>query len=181
MSKNNKLIRLNDVRISFPSLFKPNDRYNSDKPKYEVTFMLDKTINTKEIETINTHINEILDDKKIKRPVPASFMICLKDGDLSDRNELKGHYYIRAKTGNPVPLVEKNKTPITDEKRFYGGCYVNAYIQVAHYDGKGKGITAYLQSVQFNRDGDRFGNSVHDISTAYDFDDTGPDLEEDLF
>jgi hypothetical protein len=181
MTENNKLIRLNDVRISFPSLVKPNDRYNSENPKYEVTFMLDKTIHTKEIKTIQEHIDAILDDKKIKRPVPASFMICLKDGDVSDRDEMKGHYFIRAKTGNPVPLVEKNKTPITDEKRFYGGCYVNAYIQVGHYDGKGKGITAYLLSVQFNREGERFGNSVHNVLTAYDFDDTVPDLEEDLF
>lgn len=181
-AKTNELIKLNNVRVSFPSLFHPRDWKNGKAPKYEVTFMLDKTIHVKEIKQIQDQINEILDEKKIKRPVPESFKVCLKDGDLSDREELQGHYYIVAKSLDKVPLLEKNpKIEVTDEKRFYGGCYVSAYIKVAPFHNTGKGITAYLKSVQFRKDGERFGNTEnHDASTAYDPVDSEDD-SEDLF
>jgi hypothetical protein len=181
-AKVNNLIKLNDVRLSFPSLFQPKDWKNDAKPRYEATFMLDKTIHANEIKLIQEQIDEILTNKKMKKPTPSSFLICLKDGDAGEREELKGHYYLCAKSNNRVPLLEKNpKIEVTDENRFYGGCYVSAYIQIVEYNKTGKGITAYLKSVQFRKDGERFGNSFHDISTAYDSVDTDEELEEDLF
>lgn len=181
-AKTNKLIKLNDVRVSFPSLFHKKDWKNGNELRYEATFMLDKTIHVKEIKEIQSQIDEILNEKKIKRPVPESFKICLRDGDLSDRDEYKGHYYIAAKSLDKVPLLEKNpKMEVTDEKRFYGGCYVSSYIQLAAYHNNGKGITAFLKSVQFRRDGERFGNiEIHDASSAYDPVDSEDD-SEDLF
>lgn len=179
-----ELVKLNNVRISFPSLFRPRDWKNGKDPKYEVTFMLDKTRHLKEINHIQDQIDEILTEKKIKRPVPESFKICLKDGDLSDREELAGHYYIIAKSLDKVPLLDKDpKIEVTDEKRFYGGCYVSAYIQLAPFHNTGKGITAYLKSVQFRKDGERFGSmGIHDVSTAYDpVEEDIPDDSEDLF
>lgn len=180
--KKNELIKLNNVRVSFPHLFHKKDWKNGTEPRYTATFMLDKTLHLKEIKQIQEKIDEILTEKKIKRPVPESFKICLKDGDLSEREELAGHYYIVAKSLDKVPLLEKDpKIEVTDEKRFYGGCYVSAYIQLAPYHNNGKGITAYLKSVQFRKDGERFGNiETHDPSTAYDPVD-GEDDSEDLF
>ncbi len=174
------LIKLNDVRLSFPALFQPKGPKGA-KPKYEATFLLDKTIHAKEIKTIQEQIDETLDRWKIKRPVPESFKLCFRDGDLNEREESKGNYTLIARSERMVPLLDKDaKTLITDERRFYGGCYVSAYIQIYEYNNTGKGITAFLKSVQFRKDGERFGG-IHDVFKAYDALDTDEELEEDLF
>lgn len=187
MIKKTKLVKLNDVKISFPYLFQKKDWKNGKDPKYEITFMLNKVTNATEIQEIQDFIEEVLNENKIKKPIPASFKVCLKDGDLNDRQEYKDHYTILAKSTQKVPLLEKNpKIEVTDEKRFYGGCYVSAYIKLSTYENNAKGITAYLQSVQFRKDGERLGD-VHDASNAYDsvdiddvLDETEPD-NDDIF
>lgn len=167
----NNLIRLNDVRLSYPSLFQPKVWPNAlTEPKYEATFILDKTIHVKEIDLINTRIDEILAEHKITRAKLKADHLCLKDGDLTDKPEYKGAFTIKAKSGRRFPIVNRDaKTPVTlEDNIFYGGCYVSAYIDLWNYTKPAMGVSANLKSIQFRKEGPSFDSSMHDITGAYE-------------
>jgi hypothetical protein len=82
-------------------------------------------------------------------------------------------------TNQPIDLTSANGL---DEARnlFYGGCYVNAKINLAAFETKEdgvtkRGVTTFLEALQFVRDGERFGGGS---ATAEGFDAVEP-VEED--
>ena len=73
-------------------------------------------------------------------------------------------------------VVNRNKAAITEEDGvIYSGCYVNVSLAAAGYTfGKvKKGVKAYLNGVQFVKDGERFGSDA-----LSDFDDLGGDEDD---
>jgi hypothetical protein len=97
------------------------------------------------------------------------------DEDLSDvliaavnRNE---------QNGMPVYQDRKGNKLTTNTGLFYGGCYVNAIIDVFGLMGKHTGLWATLGGLQFVRDGESFGGAIRLPDDAFEALDSG--TEED--
>lgn len=178
----NNLIKLNDVRLSYPALFRPKVwADSSNEPKYEATFILNKVTHGKEIQAIDARINELLAEHKISRSKIKADHLCLRDGDLTDKEEYQGAFTLKSSTGRKFPIVNRDaKTRVVEEDNLlYGGCYVSAYIDLRYYNNKSIGIAANLKSLQYRGPGEAFGGNEHDITDAYEPVEYEP--EEDLF
>lgn len=166
-------IKLNDVRLSYPSLFRktvhPKAGPNG-KLRYEATFILDKKEHAKEIEIIKSHINDLTTENKIPLNKIEKKFLCFKDGDDQDREEYKNKYTLIARSENKFPIVGKNgKTPIDEnDNLFYAGCYVSAYVSLYLWENASFGISANLLAIQFKKDGTPFGAAPFNIEGAFE-------------
>lgn len=151
-------IKLQNVRLSFPSLFQHAAFGGDTTGKYEATFVLDKKEHTTVIAQIEAEIMR-LQKEEIKAKV-SSDKLCLKDGDESGRDEFAGKMTIKASTKKRPLVIDRDKTPITeDDNKVYAGCYVNAIVSLwAQNNQWGKRVNAQLYGVQFARDGEPFGD-----------------------
>ncbi len=164
-------IKLNRVRLSYPSLFHVKVWDDSGKPgKYEATFILDKEKHQKEIDAINHQINLHFEKLKVSRNKVKADHICLKDGDLTDKEEYQNAYTIKATSLNRFPIVNKDGvTPVHEsDEVFYGGCYVSAYIDLWTYTKPNNGVACNLRAIQFVADGDTFSAPKFDISGKFE-------------
>lgn len=167
-------LKLGNVRLSFPSLFRTGTFGGKPTGKYEATFILDKVEHKDLIAQIKQQIESLCAESKIK--VPAD-KLCLRDGDESDRPEMAGKYSIKASTKKRPLVIDRNKSPITeDDNVIYAGCYVNAIVSLWSQNNQwGKRINAQLDGVQFVRDGEPFGDGGVDASAFDAFGDSDDD------
>jgi hypothetical protein len=166
------------TRLSFPSLFRTATFGEQDTGKYEATFILDKVAHAKEIEQIKGEIAKLMKDE-LKGKI-ASDKLCLKDGDESGRPEFEGTYTLKASTKKRPVVIGRDRAPLTeDDNIVYAGCYVNAIFSLwAQNNQYGKRINAQLDGVQFNCDGDPFGEGSISVDEFADFGDD--DFEDDI-
>ena len=170
----NIVIKLPRVRLSFPSLFQPTQFDEKAKAKYCATFILDKVEHAKEVKEIQKAVATLLSDNKVVKLSPDR--IALKDGDESEREEDHGKYLIKASSDKRVLVIDRDRTPLTDEdNRVYAGCYVNGIISLWYQNDPrhpewGKRINAALSGVQFAADGEPFaaGGASADDFDAFD-------------
>lgn len=184
LSSPSMTIKLKNVRLSFPSLFKAR-KFSDDSegdPKYSATFILNKTDNAKAITRIEEGIAAVLDEKygpgKYKL---TKFKVALRDGDEKPDTDGYGEevMFISANSKNRVPVVDRDLTPLSEEEgKPYAGCYVNCTIRLWVQDNKwGKRVNAALRAVQFLKDGEPFGEKPADATE--EFEDLGSEPEED--
>ena len=165
-------LKLTNVRISYPELFKAksNPNYPESVAKYSATFILDKVAHKEEIKQIDFIIDELCKENKSKREKIADKFMCFLDGDETNKEELQGKMYLKSSNKNRPKVVDKKRNPITAEDEIiYPGCFVYAHVSFWGYDG---GVSCNLDGVQFSKDGERFGGS----GKTLEFD----DLEEDF-
>jgi hypothetical protein len=151
-------IKLQSVRLSFPSLFQQAAFGGESTGKYEATFILDKKEHAQVISQIEAEIAR-LQKEEIKAKV-SSDKICLKDGDEMGRPEYEGKMTIKASTKKRPLVIDRDKAPITeDDNIVYAGCFVNAILTLWPQNNNfGKRVNAQLDGVQFVRDGEPFGD-----------------------
>lgn len=151
-------IKLQSVRLSFPSLFQQAAFGGESTGKYEATFILDKKEHAQVISQIEAEIAR-LQKEEIKAKV-SSDKICLKDGDEMGRPEYEGKMTIKASTKKRPLVIDRDKSPITeDDNIVYAGCFVNAILTLWPQNNNfGKRVNAQLDGVQFVRDGEPFGD-----------------------
>ena len=177
---NNVVIKLPRVRLSFPSLFQPTKFDENSKPKYCATFILDKVEHAATIKEMEKAIAKLLADNKVAKMSPDR--IALKDGDESDREENQGKYLIKASSDKRPLVIDKSKSPLTEEDSVvYAGGYVNAIISLWYQNDPkhpewGKKINGALSAVQWVADGEPFSSGG---ASADDFDAFGDD-EDDI-
>lgn len=158
-----RIIKLTNVRLSYPQLFEAKAGPDGGKPKFSASFLMDKVTNAAVIAAINKAIDFVVrEDAKGKRPVPK--MICLHDGSEKEGTDGYGAgvMFVSARSDQRPGVVgpKLERLEATDGKP-YAGCYVNATIRLWYQDNKfGKRVNAALRNVQFLRDGDPFGASV---------------------
>jgi len=196
-----RTIKLLNVRLSFPHIYKPQEQENDDgttRESFNSVFMVPKED--------NPHLKPILAAMKAGSAeakkkawggneeewprIPAS-MTCFKDGDNDDhfttpRAEYAGHYILSASSpGNRPPRVVTNRKGSDDrwidaepgkKNAPYAGCWVNAVVEVygQKKDPKRKmpnRINASFSVVQFLKDGEAFGNSGADPDDILNEDD----------
>lgn len=170
-------IKMQAVRLSFPSLFNTAKFGGEDTGKYEATFVLDKVEHDEVIAGIKAQIERLMKEE-LKGKVPSD-KLCLKDGDEMGRPEFEGKYTIKASTKKRPLVINRDKSPITESDNvIYAGCYVNAIVSLwAQNNNYGKRINAQLDGVQFCRDGEAFGDGAVSVN---EFDAFGSESDDDF-
>lgn len=171
-------IKLNNVRLSFPALFK-KAVFNGEETKYEATLLINKESQAELIKKIKDGIAEKIKND-LKGAKISADRICLKDGEDIPYDGYEGHYSIKASNNKRPIVIDKDKSPLTeDDNRIYAGCYVNAIVELWAQDNSwGKRINCNLLGVQFAKDGEPFGDGVS--ASADDFDFLGEDDGDDF-
>lgn len=175
---------LQNVRLSYPSLFRARKANEEDtgEPKFSASFLLDKTVNAKDIAAIQKVVNALLAEKFKGKKLPPD-KICLRDGSL--KPDVEGYHddmmYVSASNARKPQVVDSNRagrSPISaDDSRIFAGIYVNAVIRLWAMDNKfGKRINASLEAVQYVRPGDALGAAPVNTDDAFG---GIPDAEDD--
>ena len=156
-------IMLNDVRLSFPGLFKAEAFKPGDEAKFKATLLiekgsqLDKDVRAKILAVLKEKFPQKADAilKQIQNN-PNKF--CYQDGDTKSYDGYEGMMALSAKSKTRPLVIDRDRSALSEEDgKPYAGCYVNARIDLFAYDSQGVGISASLGGVQFWRDGDSFG------------------------
>jgi hypothetical protein len=164
-------IKLNNVRISFPSLFR-KAVFSGEETKFEATFLLDKKAQIEKIKEIETAISSLM--KETLKAKLGADKICLKDGDDFEYTGYAGNMSIKASTNKRPLVIDRDKTPLSEtDNRIYAGCRVNATIELwAQNNTYGKRINANLLAVQFYKDDEPFADGEKGSVDDFDaFDD----------
>lgn len=163
------IIKLPNVRLSFPHLHKAHAMQDDQEPKFSATFLLDTKVHGKLLDQIDNVIDRLALDHWKKK---ISFKRCLKDGN--EKSELEGYgdgvWFITASNKARPGVVNRDMSPITEEDGvIYAGCYVNASIRLWVQDNNwGRRVNAQLRAVQFLRDGDSFGAGPVDVTQEFE-------------
>tara|TARA_R110000782_G_scaffold899_1_gene3272 strand:- start:113 stop:628 length:516 start_codon:yes stop_codon:yes gene_type:complete len=162
----NYKIKLNNVRLSFPSIFNKSE-FNGQVGKFEATFLMNKESQAKMITDVEAQIALIQKDNKAK---VSPDKICLKDGEFVDYDGYAGCMSIKAGSNRRPTVLGRDKAPVVEEDNIvYAGCYVNAVIELWFQDNSyGKRVNCNLLGIQFAKDGDTFGAGDTDVSDDFD-------------
>ena len=168
MSENK--IKLTNVRLSFPSIWK-RSTYNGEEGKYEASFLIPKT-DKKTIKVLEDAIAAAIAEAKIK---VSPDKICLKDGDDFEYDGYEGMMSIKGSSKRRPTVINRDKSPLTeDDGIVYAGCYVNAVIGLwVQNNTYGKRVNCNLYGIQFYNDGEPFG--AGDVDVMGDFDEVDAD------
>lgn len=171
-------VKLQNVRLAFPRLFKAEQVNGQGEAKFRATFLIPKT-DTKQIKEIENAIKQVATEKwGVKadaiinsiRGNAMRFMFRDGDQDKPDVDGYQGCMFLNASNLVRPFIADRDTTPLAEEDgRPYAGCYVNAVIDIFGYDKQGKGISASLSGVQFYKDGDAFAGGG--VASPADFDD----------
>lgn len=187
----NKKVKLRNVRLSYEHIFTPSRFDESQEAKYSATFIIPK--DHPDLEAVKRAMFEAGAEKYssafAKYPAwPKGYTSSLKDADtetdsigviLSEKNPAyKGCYILEANSTRRPVVVDRRKAAVAEEDGLiYSGCYVNVSLAAAAYEYAKikKGVKAYLNGVQFVKDGERFGMDATD-----DFDELDEDDDNDF-
>jgi ssDNA-binding protein len=175
-----KLI-LKHVRLAFPDLWTAKPFKEGDKPKFKATFLL--TADDSQVDEIEEAIAKVAAEawteqkaKSILGSIRGNVnKFCLQNGDnKSHIDGYPGNWYIGASSKVKPLVIDRNKKQLSEQDGVvYGGCYVNASIEIFAYENSGKGIAASLRGVQYDSDGDAFAGGTP--ANPDEFEDLGVD------
>ena len=175
-------IKLRNVRLSFPSLFKKAVIDGVQSNKYEATFLFPKS-DTETYDMLMEHVDAIkAENKKSKLDNDDFDNFFIKDGDAIYRKKghdgYQGMWAVKAGNTKRPPVFDKDGSILTeDDEKIYPGCYVHGNIDLWFQNNNyGLGINANLHGVMFAKDGEEFGDGAR-VATVDDFDDVEPDEE----
>jgi len=175
------------VRLSYPHLAEPRPSSDGGAAKYGVTLLISKD-DKSTLTAIKNAIETAAEDYRAKngaQSLPAKPKTTLHDGDGEREDgteygpECKGCYIITANTVNKPLLIDQRRQEVLEDiaETFYPGCYVVAILNFKGYNFNGKkGITAYLNGLQFAKDGDPLGDTG---AKASDFDALAVEVTDD--
>ena len=181
-----KLI-IKDVRLAFPDLFVPKQFNNAGSFSYGCQLLIDP--NSQAFEDIEAAIVEVATakwGKKAKRMLeeirPDKKACCWIDGDRrEDYDGFAGMFALTAKRqekkGPPLILTRRKQVIAKDKGEVYGGCFVNASVDIYASENNGAGMRCELSTIQFCGHGDPFGSGA--APSADDFDDLGAGANDD--
>jgi hypothetical protein len=183
---------LRNVRLSYEHIFTPSALEENQTPKYSATLIIPK--NHPDLPALKRALFEAGQEKYPQafatgKPWPMGYTCALKDGDkdvagdgtvLAEKNpEYAGCYILKASSTRRPVVLGRRKEALTEEDGIvYSGCYINVSAAAAGYEfGKvKKGVTCYLNGVQFVADGERFGSDA-----TSDFDELDGGADDDDF
>ena len=171
-----KKVMLRNVRLSYEHIFQPSAMDDNSTAKYSADIIIPKDhqdLPALKHALLEAGIEKFPQAFSASKPWPMGFTSALKDGDkdvdgsgvlLGEKNpEYRGCYILRTQsTRRPVTLGRRKEQLTEADGVIYSGCYVNISAAFAGYEfGKiKKGVTCYLNGVQFVADGERFGSDA---------------------
>jgi hypothetical protein len=181
------LLRVDNVRGSYPHLDRAYAVEEGDKPAFSITGLLPKDTHRAAKDLIKKRIEEIIAENKAKVPNDKWF---LTDGDKTEKPEKQGHFAISARESRRPSVRGADKAILsTDEivETIYGGCYVTMLIRPWFQNHKkfGKRVNAGLVAVQFVKDGESFSENrisdddVDDMLDGVDASNDGGGMDDD--
>lgn len=146
------------VQLNFCNVWEPKAVEGSDKEKYSVQIRLHKKRDKALILEIQSAVKAIATASKetVFKGKTANLKLPLRDGDNSDDETLKGHYFFNASSDSQPGIVDRNRKPIIEQDEVYSG--VIAYVSVnffAFNKNGNKGIAAGLNNILKYKDGER--------------------------
>lgn len=159
-------IKLTNVRLSFPNIFK-RASFEGKEGKFEATFLLNKETQADQIEKLQAAIDAAVKEAKVKIPAGKS---CLKEGSDFEYDGYDGHMAFKASTNKRPTLIDRDKSPLVeDDGKPYAGCFVNAIVDIWIQDNAyGRRVNANLFGIQFYADGEAFGAGDIDVTDEFD-------------
>lgn len=172
MAINSEKIRLRNVRLSFPKLFKAKAFQEGQDPRFESTFLLDPSNkdHAKTIKEIEAQAKSVLEEK-FNGKVPKGVKYCFGDGNDKEYDGYEDMTYISSANKTRPTVVDRDRSPLAEEDgKPYAGCFVNATITLWPQDHPkgGKRVNANLLAVQFVKDGEAFGQKPVDAEDEFD-------------
>lgn len=170
-TKDPNIIKLTNVRLSYPQLFVAKPPEEGKEPVFSASFILDKKKHAELIRTIEEMTERVALDE-FKKKVKLN-RVPLRDGNEKDGKEGYGDevMFVSARNAKRPVVVDGDLTPLTaNDSRPYAGCYVNATVRLFAYDHKvgGKGVSCTLRAVQFAKDGESFGAGPVDAEEEFE-------------
>jgi Protein of unknown function (DUF2815) len=169
-------LKLNNVRLAFPTLWEAKTVNGEGKPAFSGTFLIDPA--DAQVKTINAAIDLVAKEKwgakadAMLKQMRAADKVCLHNGDLkANYDGFPGNLFISARNPMRPTVVGPAKEPLVEaDGRPYAGCYVHVVLELWAQDNNyGKRINATLMGVQFFHDGDSFTGGG--VASEDDFDD----------
>ena len=161
-------VTIKNVRLAFPALFQPKTVNGEGEPAFSATLILDPAANKADVDALWHAIAQVAKDKwgakgeATMKSLIQSGKVCLRSGDdKTEYDGFEGNMYISARSKSRPLVIDRDKSPLVEaDGRPYGGCYVNAVVDIWPQDNNfGKRVNATLSGVQFVRDGESFGGS----------------------
>lgn len=179
-SEDQKLIKIENVRFSYPHFGKKKVDENDDggtKESWGGVAMLSKSTHVAAKEAFVALMQEIMTANDVK--IPPEYR-CIKNGDDKEDENMAGHWLITFNDSNRRPAVRDQKAGLmADEaaidEKFYGGCWGSVLLRPWYFKGKAKNSTKTFPKriccgftgVQFLRDDKPFGNGRIDDNDAW--------------
>lgn len=180
------------VRVSYPQVFTPKTFRAGQTARFSIVIMVAKSDSDQVnwMKQLYKDAQEALLEKwpnEVERPrIPLTGhdSSLFKDGDsainkqgipLVEKNpEYAGHYILRASTTQKPFVVDRRRTPITDQNEVYGGCFCLVNVNIYTFEQpENKGVTLGLNGLQKWEDGDAFGGGRPAIDEMFDVYDDG--------
>ena len=165
-------IRIENVRLSFPSLLEPSQFNDKAAAVFKADFLIAK--DDPQVKLLKAAMLEAANDRwgeNGKKRLGVLFKkgdTCLRDGDEKVNREgdvldgYEGCYYIRANNAVQPLLLDRHENEINKLKGRdipYAGCYVHTMLNVWAQDSHGSiRVNAKLLGVMFAEDGESFGS-----------------------
>jgi hypothetical protein len=188
-----KLIRIDNVRVSYPAFGaqKEQEDSNGDKTKsWGGVAMLSKATHVQAKDAFTAILNEIAEKEKVK--IPPEFR-CIKNGDDKDQEEYQKHWLINFSDKKRRPAVrdEHSRLMIDPERAhdheyiagaisaidetFFGGVWISVLLRPWYFNGKAKGsaktypkrLCCGFTGVRFVKTDKPFGSGRIDDSDAW--------------
>lgn len=157
-------IRLESVRLSFPNLFAAREFKAGDgKPRFDASFLIEP--DSKNDKLVKDAIEKAGVEKlgakwpKFLATVTGqSNKFCYIDGDTKDYEGYEGTMVLAAHSKVRPTVIDRDRTPLTEaDGKLYGGCYVNAIVEIWVQTGENPGVRCGFTGIQFEKHGEAFG------------------------
>lgn len=185
---------VNNVRtpvgvVTYPHLEKPSAVQEGQDPKYSCGLMVPKSdakllgeiakaIAECGKESFGAGDKEAFAKKQLNWPIRDGDDMLDSEGE--PREDTKGMYILTARS-NKKPIVVGPDRSAFDVENVYAGGYARLNFSVGSYNTAGnRGVTFYLNAVQWMRDGERLGGGAPPVNDMFDDEsDEADDYEDD--
>lgn len=165
------IVKLQNVRLSFPQLFEAKAVNGEGEPKFGAAFVIVPGSPTAEI--LAQTMLQVAKEKWGAKgegtlaDLKAKGKVCYQErpktnasGEVYDGFE--GMHHVNASTPTRPAVIDRDTTPLmAADGRPYAGCYVDASIDIWAQDNSwGKRVNAKLRWVQFRGDGEAFAGGA---------------------
>lgn len=174
-----KKVILKNVRLSWPKLYTAVQYQGKGDFNYEATFIIDpaseaaKVLQAAYLEVARETWADKAEDHlaNFKGNLLKTFFYSgsLKPEVEGYAGQLIAKAKRKQKDGRPDVRDRDGKSPLAEaDGRPYGGCYVNAILELWGQEGANTGMRCKLLGIQFVKDGDRFSGGAPAQDDDYD-------------